>query len=141
MGPTLGWPKKHKNLKLKNVPLSCGYMDQVEKKSLKDFIEIFTFTFVGIGALYFLRLWCARRQQRKLQSLRDPLQDVQVDHHPICHDVIWHDIICHYVICHDVLISSYLMFSYVMLSYVIISYAMLSYVMTPYVTASYDMTT
>ena len=34
----VGWPKKHKNVKFENVPLSCGYMDQVEKKSLKDCI-------------------------------------------------------------------------------------------------------
>ena len=32
---TLGWPKKHKNLKMKNVPLLCGYMDQEDKKKSK----------------------------------------------------------------------------------------------------------
>ena len=34
----LGCPKKTKKLKAENVPLSCGCMDQVEKKSLKDYI-------------------------------------------------------------------------------------------------------
>ena len=61
------------------VNLALGNLDS----SSWNFIEIFTFTLVGIGGLYFLRLWCARRQQRKLQSLRDALQGVQVDHHPI----------------------------------------------------------
>ena len=37
---TVGWPKKQKKFKLKNVPLSCGYTDQVEKKSLKDCIVL-----------------------------------------------------------------------------------------------------
>ena len=46
-----------------------------------NFIEIFTF--VGIGALYFLRLWCQKKGQRKLQAMRDALQGVQVDHHPM----------------------------------------------------------
>ena len=30
--------QKNKNVKTENVPLSYGYMDQVEKKSLKDCI-------------------------------------------------------------------------------------------------------
>ena len=37
---TLGCPKKQKNLKAEKVPLSCGYIDQVEKKSLKDCIVL-----------------------------------------------------------------------------------------------------
>ena len=43
-----------------------------------NFLEIFTFALVWIGCLYFLRLWCIRRRQKKLQSLRDALQSVQV---------------------------------------------------------------
>ena len=39
-GSPLGWPKKHKNGKFENVPLSCGYLGQVEKKSLKDCIVL-----------------------------------------------------------------------------------------------------
>ena len=36
----VGCPKKTKKLKAENVPLSCGYMDQVVKKSLKDCIVL-----------------------------------------------------------------------------------------------------
>ena len=39
-GPTLGWPKIIKNVKTENIPLLCEYMDQVEKKSLKDYIVL-----------------------------------------------------------------------------------------------------
>ena len=28
--------QKHKKVKFENVPLSCGYMNQVEEESLKD---------------------------------------------------------------------------------------------------------
>ena len=34
---SLGWPKKNKNVKTENVPLSCEYVDQVEKKRLHSF--------------------------------------------------------------------------------------------------------
>ena len=44
-----------------------------------NFIEIFTFVVVGIGALYFLRLWCEKNDK----AMRDALQGVQVDHHPM----------------------------------------------------------
>ena len=40
----LGCPKKTKKFKDENIPLSCEYMDQLEKKSLKDcivFINIY----------------------------------------------------------------------------------------------------
>ena len=39
-GPTLGWPKIIKNVKTENIPLSCEYMDQVEKKRLKEYIVL-----------------------------------------------------------------------------------------------------
>ena len=32
--------QKTQNVKIENVPLSCGYMDHVEKKSLKDRIVL-----------------------------------------------------------------------------------------------------
>ena len=32
--------QKNKNVKTENVPLSCGYMDQVENNSLKDCIVL-----------------------------------------------------------------------------------------------------
>ena len=45
-----------------------------------NFIEIFTFILVGLTALYFLQLWCEKRRRQKLQSIRNALQGVQVDH-------------------------------------------------------------
>ena len=51
-----------------------------------NLVEILTFVLVGLAALYFLRIWCERIRQKKLESIRTTLQELQVvDHNPQIH--------------------------------------------------------